>query len=576
MKQILLFANCKTLFFTFLIALNISSVQAQNPTLDYTNGTLSGTAQRSFTVASAIVNETPVVTNFSSPIYVKAVVSNMINFRLSGGALSISQPGTLFPNGYQNYRFASGNGRVYSLDFGGLSDAYQTAPQGSRPSFPNMGTPFSVVTVAAGDLVSDPSTHRIYLVTSAATPMVVVGNSSASQSGDQAGSANANVLMNSPMAMLPIPGQRNQVWVADKGNNKIKILNVETQTTTDLAISGVTLNAPVGLALDDTRNYLYVTDSNRLIRVNLSTLAATVVAGATTSGDIDGGAGTSRLNNPMGIAVDRDGNVFIADKLNHKIKIFVPSMGDVVTIAGNGSAGDVLGQDQTAQFNQPVAVIYDYGSNTLQVSDYGNNKIKTLTFTKAYDVSPSLPEGLVLNRFSGVISGTPTRYTVLRNYTITLDNGSGSPAQLVMPIQVLDIPPTALSYSSPSNIFTVGSPIVNNIPTNTGGVIASYSVYPSLPSGLTMNTSTGIISGTLTEGTVQTEYIITGTNTGGTVTSTVSIYVQGPPYNMGYSRAQAVLVQNEPAYLMALPMSYPAATSYVLNANTAALPAGLS
>ena len=576
MKQILLFANCKTLFFTFLIALNISSVQAQNPTLDYTNGTLSGTAQRSFTVASAIVNETPVVTNFSSPIYVKAVVSNMINFRLSGGALSISQPGTLFPNGYQNYRFASGNGRVYSLDFGGLSDAYQTAPQGSRPSFPNMGTPFSVVTVAAGDLVSDPSTHRIYLVTSAATPMVVVGNSSASQSGDQAGSANANVLMNSPMAMLPIPGQRNQVWVADKGNNKIKILNVETQTTTDLAISGVTLNAPVGLALDDTRNYLYVTDSNRLIRVNLSTLAATVVAGATTSGDIDGGAGTSRLNNPMGIAVDRDGNVFIADKLNHKIKIFVPSMGDVVTIAGNGSAGDVLGQDQTAQFNQPVAVIYDYGSNTLQVSDYGNNKIKTLTFTKAYDVSPSLPEGLVLNRFSGVISGTPTRYTVLRNYTITLDNGSGSPAQLVMPIQVLDIPPTALSYSSPSNIFTVGSPIVNNIPTNTGGVIASYSVYPSLPSGLTMNTSTGIISGTPTEGTVQTDYIITGTNTGGTVTSTVSIYVQGPPYNMGYSRAQAVLVQNEPAYLMALPMSYPAATSYVLNANSPALPAGLS
>ena len=576
MKQILLFANCKTLFFTFLIALNISSVQAQNPTLDYTNGTLSGTAQRSFTVASAIVNETPVVTNFSSPIYVKAVVSNMINFRLSGGALSISQPGTLFPNGYQNYRFASGNGRVYSLDFGGLSDAYQTAPQGSRPSFPNMGTPFSVVTVAAGDLVSDPSTHRIYLVTSAATPMVVVGNSSTSQSGDQAGSANANVLMNSPMAMLPIPGQRNQVWVADKGNNKIKILNVETQTTTDLAISGVTLNAPVGLALDDTRNYLYVTDSNRLIRVNLSTLAATVIAGATTSGDIDGGAGTSRLNNPMGIAVDRDGNVFIADKLNHKIKIFVPIMGDVVTIAGNGSAGDVLGQDQTAQFNQPVAVIYDYGSNTLQVSDYGNNKIKTLTFTKAYDVSPSLPEGLVLNRFSGVISGTPTRYTVLRNYTITLDNGSGSPAQLVMPIQVLDIPPTALSYSSPSNIFTVGSPIVNNIPTNTGGVIASYSVYPSLPSGLTMNTSTGIISGTPTEGTVQTDYIITGTNTGGTVTSTVSIYVQGPPYNMGYSRAQAVLVQNEPAYLMALPMSYPAATSYVLNANSPALPAGLS
>jgi hypothetical protein len=378
------------------------------------------------------------------------------------------------------------------------------------------------------------------------------------------------------MTILPIPGQRNKVWVADKGNNKIKILNVETQTTTDLAITGVTLNAPVGMALDDTRNYLYVTDSNRLIRINLSTLVASVVAGDNSSGDIDGGSGSSRLNNPMGIAVDRDGNIFVADRLNHKIKIFVPGLGDIVTIAGNGSAGDVLGQDQTAQFNQPVALIYDYGANTLQVSDYGNNKVKTLTFTKAYDVSPALPDGLVLNRFSGLISGTPTRYTALTNYTITLDNGSGTPAQLVMPIQVLDIPPTSLNYSSPSNIFTVGTTIVNNIPTNSGGVIASYSIYPNLPAGLSMSATTGIISGTPTEGTVQTDYVITGTNTGGTATSTVSIYVQGPPYNMGYSRAQAVLVQNEPAFLMALPMSYPAATSFALNSNSPALPTGLT
>ncbi|WP_374506247.1 putative Ig domain-containing protein, partial [Flavobacterium sp.] len=576
MKQISLLRSYKTLFFIFLFIFSCDLIQAQTPTLDYTNGVTTGTATRTYTVASSIANETPIVSNFSSPIYVKAVVSNMVNFRLTGGgALSISQPGTLYPNGYQNYRFASGNGRVYSLDFGGLADAYQTAPQGSRPSFPNMGTPFSVVTIAAGDLVSDPSTHRIYLVTAAATPMVVVGNPTSSQSGDQAGSANTNVLMSSPMTILPIPGQRNQVWVADKGNNKIKILNVETQTTTDLAVTGVTLNAPVGLATDPTGNYLYVTDSNRLIRINLSNNTATVLAGASTSGDVDGGAGTSRLNNPMGIAVDRDGNVFIADKLNHKIKMYVPSVGDVVTIAGNGTAGDVLGQDQTAQFNQPVAVLYDYGANTLQVSDYGNNKIKTLTYTTAYSVTPNVPAGLSFNKFTGIISGTPTAYTPLRNYTITLDNGTGT-AQLILPIQVLDIPPTALTYSSPSNIFTVGSTIVNNIPTNTGGVIASYSVYPSLPPGLTMNTSTGIISGTPTEGTVQTDYVITGTNTGGTVTSTVSIYVQGPPYNMGYSRAQAVLVQNEPAYLMALPMSYPAATSFSLNANSPALPPGLT
>lgn len=529
------------------------------PTLNYTNGVITGTATRTFTVASAISNETPIVTNFSSPVYVKAVVSNMINFRLTGGTINITQPGMLTPNGYQNYRFVSGNGRVYSLDFGGLVDAYQTAPQGSRPSFPNMGNPFGVANVGAGDLVSDPLTHRIYLITSAASPLVVAGNPTSVQSGDQAGSSSTYALLNSPMSILPIPGQRNKVWVADKGNNKIKILNVETQTTTDQTVNGVTLIAPVGLATNPNGTILYVTDANRLIKIDLSNNNATVIAGATTAGDVDGGLGTSRLNNPMGITVDRDGNVFIADKLNHKIKIYVPSVGDVVTIAGNGTPGDVLGQDQAAQFNQPVSLLYDYGANTIQVSDYGNNKVKTLTFTTAYNINPAVPAGLSFNKFTGVISGTPTLYTPLRNYTVTLDNGTGT-AQIVLPIQVLDIPPANLNYSSSANIFTVGTTITNILPSNTGGVIASYSVYPALPPGLSMSATTGIISGTPTEGTVQTDYVITGSNTGGTITSTVSIYVQGPPYNMGYSRAQAVLVQNEPAYLMALPMSYPAAT----------------
>ncbi len=565
----------KTIPFWLLLLSCISSI-AQGPTLNYSNGSITGTATRSYTVASSIANETPIVSNFSSPVYVKAVVTNMQNFRLSGGgAIGITQPGVLYPNGYQNYRFASGNGRVYSLDYGGLIDAYQTAGYGSRPNFPNMGTPYGIATVAAGDLVSDPSTHRIYLVTSAQSPLVVAGNPSNVQSGDQSGGSNAYVLMNAPMTILPVPGQRNKVWVADKGNNKIKILNVETQTTTDQIINGVTLNAPVGLATDPSGSYLYVTDANRLIKIDLANNNATVLAGAAAAGDVDGTVGTSRLNTPMGIAVDMDGNIFIADKMNHKIKIYVPSAAAIVTIAGNGVAGDVLGQDQTAQFNQPVSLTYDWGGNTLQVSDYGNNKIKTLTFTKAYNISPSLPSGLNFNKFTGVISGTPTLYSSLRSYTISLDNGAGT-AQIVLPIQVLDIPPTNLNYSSSSNIFTVGNQIINLLPTNSGGVIASYTVYPSLPAGLSMSASTGIISGTPSEGTVQTDYVITGTNTGGTISSTVSIYVQGPPYNMGYSRAQAVLVQNEPAYLAALPMSYPAATSYSLNGNSPALPAGLT
>ncbi len=84
--------------------------------------------------------------------------------------------------------------------------------------------------------------------------------------------------------------------------------------------------------------------------------------------------------------------------------------------------------------------------------------------------------------------------------------------------------PASLSYTTP-NVYTTGTAITALNPTSTGGAIASYSISPSLPAGLTLNTSTGIISGTPTSATAQLSYIITGTNTSGTVSSTVVITV---------------------------------------------------
>jgi hypothetical protein len=88
--------------------------------------------------------------------------------------------------------------------------------------------------------------------------------------------------------------------------------------------------------------------------------------------------------------------------------------------------------------------------------------------------------------------------------------------------------PSALSYSSNPATYTKDTAIDINTPTSSGGAVVSYSVSPALPAGLTLNTSTGIISGTPTTLTAPSNYTITATNSGGSTEAWVSITVVSP------------------------------------------------
>jgi hypothetical protein len=88
--------------------------------------------------------------------------------------------------------------------------------------------------------------------------------------------------------------------------------------------------------------------------------------------------------------------------------------------------------------------------------------------------------------------------------------------------------PSALSYSSNPATYTKDTAITANTPTCSGGAVTSYSVSPALPAGLTLNTSSGIISGTPTTLTAAANYTITATNTGGSTPASMSIAVVSP------------------------------------------------
>jgi len=82
-----------------------------------------------------------------------------------------------------------------------------------------------------------------------------------------------------------------------------------------------------------------------------------------------------------------------------------------------------------------------------------------------------------------------------------------------------------LTYSSNPVTYTKGTAITANTPSATGGAVASYSVAPALPAGLSLNSSTGSITGTPTAVSPVAVYLVTATNGGGNTTTSLSITV---------------------------------------------------
>ncbi len=132
-----------------------------------------------------------------------------------------------------------------------------------------------------------------------------------------------------------------------------------------------------------------------------------------------------------------------------------------------------------------------------------------------YTITPALPAGLVMNAYTGVISGAPTELSPSIDYTISAYNSYGGtiPTIIVITIAVNRDPPSDLSYPFVDALYSVGSVIESNKP-NVRGNVTSYSVDPIelWPTGLVFNTSNGVISGTPSTPQAQTTYSITAAN----------------------------------------------------------------
>jgi sugar lactone lactonase YvrE len=104
----------------------------------------------------------------------------------------------------------------------------------------------------------------------------------------------------------------------------------------------------------------------------------------------DGTGRNAYFNGPKGIAVDAQGNVYVADTGNHVIRKVIPAAGVVTTLAGvPGVAGAANGAGATASFSSPIGIAVDALGN-VYVADTGNNLIRKLTVSGASVVVSTL------------------------------------------------------------------------------------------------------------------------------------------------------------------------------------------
>ena len=273
---------------------------------------------------------------------------------------------------------------IYFGTFAGLAGSSgSTDGTGSAARF---FYPFGIAVDTAGNVfVADSSNNTIRKVTSAGVVTTLAGLAGSSGSTDGTGSA---ARFNDPSGIAV--DTAGNVFVTDSDNNTIrKITSGGVVTTlaglagssgsTDGTGSAARFNDPIGIAADTAGNLFVADRINQTIRKVTSAGVVTTLAGsAGNSGSADGTGSAARFNNLNGIAVDTAGNLFVVDTSNRTIRK-VTSAGVVTTLAGlAGSSGSTDGTGSAARFNFPYGITVNTAGN-LFVTDTVNQTIRKVT-----------------------------------------------------------------------------------------------------------------------------------------------------------------------------------------------------
>ncbi len=257
---------------------------------------------------------------------------------------------------------------------------------------------------SAGNLyIADTNDNVIREVSTAGVISTVAGNGSQGYAGD--GGAATSALLNAPTGVA-VDASGN-LYIADTLNNRIR--EVSGGTITTIAGTGAAgfsgdggpataaaLSQPAAVAIDAQGDiYIADTNNNRIREITGATIN-TVAGNGVQSFSGDGGAATSAaLDMPAGVAVDASGNLYIADTQNNRVREV--SGGTIATIAGSGTAGyNGDGSALSTELASPGGLYVDSSGN-VYLADSGNNLIRVISGGNVTTIAGNGAQGFIGN-----------------------------------------------------------------------------------------------------------------------------------------------------------------------------------
>ena len=288
------------------------------------------------------------------------------------------------------YIVDAGNNRIRKVDAAGaISTVAGTGDVGDGGSAVRawLGFPGSVTADGAGNLyIADTFNERIRKVDAAGVISTVAGSGERGYVGDGGPAAQARLA--SPLSAAA-DGAGNLYFV-DAGNHCVRKVDAAGSIST-VAGSGrygyggdggpavrAQLALPRGAALDDAGNlYIADTENHRVRKVDAAGAISTVAGTGKQGYSGDGGAAVrAQLAFPWGVAADGAGNLYIADRNNHRIRK-VDAAGSISTVAGSGQWG--YGGDGSAAVRAQLAFPYSVAADeagSLYIADTWNDRIR--------------------------------------------------------------------------------------------------------------------------------------------------------------------------------------------------------
>jgi uncharacterized protein (TIGR03437 family) len=306
-------------------------------------------------------------------------------------SVAVDQQGNLFFAGANDGRIwratPGGTANVYA----GIGELFGIPDEGKPARLTNTGTITAIAIGPDGLLYfSDRGSNRVRKVTAEGVVVTVAGIMGSPGFSGDGGPARA-ARLNFPMGLAF--DAEGSLYICDASNHRIRKLDASgvIQTVAGTGQAGYSgddgdalkaqINTPTGVAVD-AQGRVYFADSlnNRIMRIGKDGIISTYAGTGTRGGTGDGGpAVEATLSSPTGVSMDGAGNLYIADRLNFRIRK-VTADGRIETVAGNEEPGSRREESLASKrrLNQPQGV-FAASDGSVYIANTGDHQILALS-----------------------------------------------------------------------------------------------------------------------------------------------------------------------------------------------------